>query len=444
MGPGFLAEIGTAQSPLAEFERIATAAGHDMSELEAGHLATAYLRVGDIHSLRWWMSHAAETARAKRLQSFDHFGGRARLWQGVHDRGEAYIFAGEPLEERDVERMGEHFPARLKVVSARNIELAAAAVLDVSATAEDWEVGTREELYTLFNVGTLTIGPGARVIVRGNVFSMVVQHLDVRESGAREIGQDNHHIGILPTPHPVDSRLSGPLDGPSGSAGSDGQPGRDGKSLQFRASVFGPAAANTVAIIDRDGNGGANGLDGQTGRRGRTGGMCKTAEISIRSFAASSRPLTIFCQAGQGGRGGAGGKGGDGGQGGNAGRGGASFHDSQFGNAGAGGNGGNGGRGGNGGNGGISSNVFISCPPNRAHLIAIKAVDSQGGFPGQGGAGGRGGMPGNGMTATATAAPGTPGRPGASGLAGRSRPKARIHINEILQPNTRSFHRGKS
>ncbi|MGE6781825.1 hypothetical protein ACQKGL_04835 [Ensifer adhaerens] len=418
---------------MAEFERIAAAAGHDMSELEAGHIATAFLRVGNIHSLRWWMSHAAEMARAKRLQSFDHFGGRARLWQGVHDRGEAYIFAGERLKALDVERMVEHFPARLKVVSARNIELAADAVLDVSATAEDWEVGTREELYTLFNVGTLTIGPGARVVVEGNVFTMVVQHLDVRESGGREIGQDNYHIGILPTPHPVDSRLSGPLDGPSGSAGSDGQPGRDGKALQFRASIFGPAAAHPVAKIDCDGQDGANGLNGQAGRRGRTGGMCKTAEISIRAFAASSGPLKVFCQAGQGGRGGQGGKAGDGGRGGNAGRGGYQ-HDNLFGKAGNGGHGGDGGGGGNGGNGGISSNVFVSCPSDQVHLVTVKALESQGGPPGQGGAAGKGGMPGNGVQASAAASCGLSGRPGASGLGGRGRPKARMHINEILEP----------
>lgn len=444
MVSGNLATIGTRQLPLAEFEMIAAAAGHDISELEAGQIATAWLRVSDIHTLRKWMSHADETARRKRLRSFDDFGGRARLWQGVHDRGEAYIFAGKPLDQRDVERMAAHFPARLKVVSARNIELAAGAAFDVSATGEDWDVGTREELYTVLNIGSLTLGPGARVIVRGNVFSMVVQHFNVLASQAGEIGADSHHIGILPTPHPVDSRLSGPLDGPSGIKGSDGQPGRDGHSINLRASIFGPAAAGAIPADDCNGSDGGSGTNGGDGRRGRTGGMCKSAEITIRSFADASQRLTVFCQAGQGGRGGAGGEGGDGGWGGNAGRGGSSFHDSQFGNAGAGGNGGDGGRGGNGGNGGISSNVFISCPPDRAHLIAIKAVDSQGGFPGQGGAGGRGGMPGNGMTATATAAPGTPGRPGASGLAGRSRPKARIHINEILQPNTRSFHRGKS
>lgn len=434
MGPGFHAAFDAKPSPLAEFEKIATAAGHDMSELEAGLVATAYLRVGDIHGLRFWMSHAAETARAKRRQSFSHFGGRARLWQGVHDRGEAYIFAAEPLDARDVERMSEHFPARLKVVSAKNIELAAGAVLDVSATAEDWDVGTREELYTLFNVGTLTIGAGARVIVQGNVFSMVVQHVDVRDTGMREVGPLDHHIGILPTPHPVDSRLSGPLDGPWGSAGSDGQPGRDGSSMQFRASVFGPAAIDPSRLIDDDGKDGASGLAGQAGRRGRTGGMCKTAEITIRSFAASSAPLKVFCQAGQGGRGGRGGKGGDGGRGGNAGRQGAGHTENLFGKAGKGGDGGDGGHGGNGGNGGISSNVFVSGPPDQLHLISVTALESLGGPAGKGGAAGKGGMPGNGAPTSAVTASGLNGQPGTPGLDGRGRPKARMHINEILKP----------
>lgn len=434
MTSGFLAAIDAKPSPLAEFERIATEAGHDMSELEAGHIATAFVRVGDIHSLRCWMSHAAETARAKRRHSFTQFGGRARLWQGVHDRGEAYIFAGEPLDARDVERMGEHFPARLKIVSARRIELAAGGVLDVSATAEDWDVGTREELYTLFNVGTLTIGPDARVIVKGNVFSMVVQHLDVRESRMQEVGPANHHIGIFPTPHPVDSRLSGPLDGPCGSAGGDGQPGRDGSSMQVRATVFGPRLIGPSKSIDYDGQDGARGFAGQSGRRGRTGGMCKTAEITVRSLAASSSPLKVFCQAGHGGRGGQGGKGGDGGRGGNAGRQDAGHNENLFGKAGNGGPGGDGGQGGNGGNGGISSNVFVSCPPDQVHLIAVTSLESLGGPAGQGGAAGSGGMPGHGTPTSAVTAFGLDGQPGTPGLDGRGRPKARMHINEILKP----------
>lgn len=429
---GNLAPIGARQLPFAEFEAIAAAAGHDISELEAGNIATTWLRVSDIHTLRSWMSHADETARRKRLQSFDSFGGRARLWQGVHDRGEAYIFAGRPLDVRDVERMADHFPARLKVVSARSIELAAGAVFDISARAEDWDVGTREELYTLLNIGSLTLGPGARVVVRGNVFSMVVQRLNVLASLPGEIGVGSHYVGIFPTPHPVDSRMSGPLDGPSGTNGSEGQRGRDGHSLNLRASIFGPATAGTIPADECSGSDGGSGTNGGDGRRGRTGGMCKSTEITIRSFADASHRLTVFCQAGQGGRGGAGGKGGDGGRGGNAGRGGASFHDSQFGTAGAGGNGGNGGRGGNGGNGGISSNVFISCPPHQAHLVEVKAVESQGGMAGRGGAGGHGGMPGK--NATAEAAPGIRGQSGTAGLAGRSRSKAPIYINEILQP----------
>lgn len=434
MVSGNLATIGTQQLPLAEFEAITAAAGHDISKLEAGNIATAWLRVGDIHTLRRWMSHADETARRKRLQCFDDFGGRVRLWQGVHDRGEAYVFAGKPLDARDVERMEEHFPARLKVVSARSIELAAGAIFDISARAEDWDVGTREELYTLLNIGSLTLGPGARVVVRGNVFSMVVQHLNVLASVPGEIGVDSHHVGIFPTPHPVDSRLSGPLHGPAGINGRDGQPGRDGHSLNLRASIFGPAATGTIPADECNGSDGGSGTNGGDGRRGRTGGMCKSAEITIRSFAATSHRLTVFCQAGQGGRGGAGGKGGDGGRGGNAGRGGANIHDSRFGTAGAGGNGGNGGRGGNGGNGGISSNVFISCPPRQAHLVEAKAVESRGGSAGSGGAGGCGGMPGKDITAPPGAAPGLRGQSGTAGLAGRTRSKAPIYINEILQP----------
>ncbi|MFK0278725.1 hypothetical protein ACIQUG_34050 [Ensifer sp. NPDC090286] len=377
------------------------------------------------------MSHAGEKARRRRLRSFGDFGGRTRLWQGVHDRGEAYIFAGRALDPHDVERMREHFPARLKVVSARSIELSEGAVFDVSATADDWDVGTREELYTVLNVESLTLAASARLVVRGNVFSMVVQRLNVL---AGEAGTQEYHIGILPTPHPVDSLLSGPLDGPSGSNGSDGQPGCDGRSLNVRASVFGPAAADPVPVDECHGSDGGHGSNGQDGRRGRTGGMLKTAEITIRSFAEASHRLSIFCQAGQGGSGGRGGNGGNGGRGGHAGRDGASLNDSHVGHAGAGGNGGDGGRGGNGGNGGISSNVFISCPPAQAHLIEARSADSLGGRGGEGGVEGQGGPAGTAMAENIIARPGDPGRPGTAGLVGRRRPKARIHINETLKP----------
>ncbi|WP_027999463.1 hypothetical protein [Sinorhizobium arboris] len=434
MFTGSSAALDVQHSPMTEFEMIAAAAGHDFGALSAGGIATAHLRISDIHSLRRWMSHAGGTERRLRQRSFAGLGGRTRLWQGVHDRGEAYIFAGTPLEASDIERMGEHFPARLKVVSARDVKLGPGAVLDVSATADEWNVGTREELYTLLNIGSLTLDRGARIVVRGNVFSMLVQQLDILPGHAdEEIGAVSHHIAILPTPHPVDSGISGPLDGPAGFPGRDGLPGRDGRSVKLRASVFGPAIVDVVPFDECSGGDGGNGTDGGRGRRGRTGGMCKTAEITIRSFASTSDRLSVFCQAGRGGDGGAGGKGGDGGRGGNGGRGGADVNESRYGPPGLGGRGGKGGRGGNGGNGGISSNVFISCPPAKAHLITVEALESEGGRCGSGGGGGRGGAPGESKEGISSVLPGLPGPSGEPGLPGRGRPSARVHVNEILK-----------
>ncbi|RDL47319.1 hypothetical protein BLJAPNOD_06159 [Ensifer sp. M14] len=436
MWTGRLSEALAAANPAPGFDAIASAAGHDPAALAAGRIEISRLRVENIEGLRFWLSYAPEQSREARRTCFDHLRGRERLWQGVHDRGEAYIFAGMPIASRDLARMSEHFPARLKVVSAGHLELAPGTIFDVSATADEWGVGQREELYTLLNIGKLTLHTGARIVVLGNVFSLLVQEMNVVGGNQPcKIDVNNHHIGILPTPHPVDTGISGPLDGPEGLAGFDGLPGLDGRSAQQRASIFGTIVAEKVAGDECNGGNGQNAAHGGNGRRGRTGGMCKSAEITIRTFSAASAPLNLFCQAGRGGDGGRGGKGGDGGRGGNAGRSGrvdANGHDVAT-DTGSGGNGGSGGRGGNGGNGGIASNIFIDCPPDRSHLVQVCALSSEGGRGGDGGPGGREGAAGSPQmrsgSQTVIAEAGQPGRMGLPGLAGRRRPGARIHVN---------------
>ena len=81
------------------------------------------------------------------------------------------------------------------------------------------------------------------------------------------------------------------------------------------------------------------------------------------------------------------------------------------GHGGAGGNAGNGGRGGRGADGGISSNVFVSLPPDQEgqlRMLSHPAPGGRGSRGGTGGTGGGGGRPGIPALVPGTPAPGGP------------------------------------
>jgi len=416
-----------------EFAALASRLGHDLRTLDHGEKVTSRPYAGDLAEMREVFVRADDATRRRRQFAFDHLKSRARLWQGVHDRGEANIFADLPVLDSDFWGLGHHFPARIKAISIRNLELGPGEVLDITTTPEEWGVWENEELYVLLNVDRCTLRHGGRICVQGNVLSIVIQRLDI-VAAPWEAGmptQSHHHIAILPTRHPVDAILDGPLDGPDGVPGESGLSGRPGRSCRYAVSLLGPIIKEVPPRKDRDGGDGMPGAPGGRGRRGRPGGMCKTAEITIRSFAQESAPLLLFAQAGRGGHGGRGGAGGNGGDGGAAGHGIAGRLDLYpHGRPGAGGAGGAAGNGGCGGNGGISSNIFISCPPDREHLVRTLTLPSVPGLPGEGGAGGAGGPGHPGTDSGMTADPGRPGAPGKPGLPGRPRPAARVYVNE--------------
>ncbi|SDN97156.1 hypothetical protein [Ensifer sp. YR511] len=417
-------EAGTGAT--AEFDAVARACGHTYLRQHPSFHFASKIRVDNIEGLQRHLCHVDEATKQARLVAFEELSNRKRLWQGVHDRGEAYIFASGTLAQGDHELMAEHFPARLKAVSIARLTLEPGEVLDLSTHPDEWAVGHREELYLLINIDRCSIGRGAKLVVRGNVASILIQCL-ITAHGPDEAP----HIEILGTPFPVDTRITGPLDGDDGLPGGSGHDGAVGATSRLRHTMFGSFASDAIPLERCNGADGEAGQNGGNGRRGRTGGMCKTAEITVRHFLEGSGVLRVHAEAGRGGNGGNGGHAGPGGQPGAPGIGFAK-NDClpRNGQAGRPGNGGNGGNGGHGGNGGISSIVFITCPAEQANLVRASSRPSPGGCGGKGGQGGLAGMPD--PTSSPKQLKAKPGKDGIDGIDGRSRPPARIYVNERL------------
>lgn len=386
-------------------------AGQSLSGLRQGIAQTDHLMVADIDGLALLLRHAGPQSQTLRRRMLPRLAYRARLWQGVHDRGEAYVFAGLPLLPDDVRRMHPHFPARVVVHSIPELSLNDGEVLDVTSLPKDWDVGDREEIYVLLNIDRLSLKGTGEVRVSGNTFCLIVQRLHC----------DGGRIALQPTPHPVDRGQIGGFDGARGADGLCGSDGGSGRSVQALPSVLGPIVTDVPDPADRLGGDGTAGQPGRDGARGRPGGMCKSAEILIRRWADGAGPLRIDARAGDGGHGGAGGAGGNGGRGGPAGRG-LQTSDPPIadGDPGRGGPGARGGDGGAAGHSGIGSHIFVECPnPN---LIESTVRPGRPGRPGVAGAGGRGG------TSDTPDHHGRNGPPGQLGRPGRTRPGPEIFI----------------
>jgi len=388
------------------------------SREEGGHLD--YILIPDLTEYRKFSGASA----AQRLARVPHFFNppiqrRARLGQGLHDRGEAAVFAEHRLSETDEAALAVHLPLHAKAHSIAHHRVPAGTCWDVSVRGDIWGLDDMEELYVVLNIGRLELEPGARLIVRGNVFVMICQELIVHEPRA------DYQIGILPTPHSVDYG-AGPFDGTAGSAGADGAAGADGRALRTEQTFLGPRCTETLAPEILNGTPGAGGAPGGRGGHGRNGGMCKLADIAIRSLQGR---LTLFAQAGDGGNGGDGGPGGAGGDGGDAAPGPWLVGVGKLpdGTPGAGGPGGAGGDGGAAGSGGIASNIYLNVPEAAVARVSAVSRPSVPGLPGRGGPGGRGGHPGRPADSEARAPAGATGRAGA---AGRARPAPWIFVNE--------------
>lgn len=404
--------------------------GHDLSAIEQGEECSTYFTLPKVLDARRVLSLATADSRRERQETFFNPGiaARRRLGQGLHDRGEAVLFAAGTIEEADRDGQSRHLPVHVKAISVLHRTIKAGDVWEVSVRGEAWGLDDMEELYVTVNVGTLVIEDGASLIVRGNVFSLLCQ--EIIHPGS--IRADAFQIGILPTPFSVDFGY-GPLQGTHGVDGAAGRDGTDGRKLEAERTLLGLQLREKADRSVMNGGAGDVGIDGTDGARGRNGGMCKLAELTLRRVSGS---VTVFAEAGAGGNGGAGGHGGNGGRGGNGGVGQKLWQGIvNGGDGGDGGRGGDGGKGGHAGNGGLASNIYVDVPAADEYKITRIALPSKGGNAGRGGRGGdggTGGRPGNGPEAEFDGTPGKNGEAGLSGQRGRSgraRPAPWIFLN---------------
>lgn len=405
--------------------------GHDPSAIEQGKECCSYFTLPTIDDARRVLSMARAASRPERQKTFFNgpISARRRLGQGMHDRGEAVLFAAGTIDEADLEGQGRHFPIHVKAISVLEKTIAAGETWDVSVRGEAWGLDDMEELYVTVNVGRLVIEPGGSLVVRGNVFSLLCQEVIHRGNAPTSAFQ----IGILPTPFSADFG-HGPLDGAHGVDGAVGRDGLDGRKLEVERTLLGFRLREEANLSVMNGTPGEEGKPGTDGSRGRNGGMCKLAELTLRSVTGH---LTVFAGASEGGDGGRGGHGGDGGRAGDAGDGHKLWHSVvRGGNGGAGGHGGDGGKGGHGGNGGLASNIYIDVPvgdESNLTRIARPSKSGKAGPGGRAGTGGAGGRQGNGPEVEFDGTPGQTGAsgiPGRAGASGRSRSAPWIFLND--------------
>ena len=404
---------------------------HSREKLLGGEEIISFFKFLSLEEGGYAASNATTEDRAIRSKTFFHDSiiARAKLGQGVHDRGEAFVFAGVTPTEADRKSFSEHLPLHAKATSVLYKTVKKGETWDITIDPRFWGLNEMEEVYTILNVGTLILEKGARIVVRGNVFTMLCQQLiceDINDA-------NDFHIGIWPTPFAVDFG-HGPHDGGHGENGFSGIAGVDGQPVYAQQSILGPWIAEEQ-VIQTGATAGSDGTNGKEGNKGRNGGMCKLAEITIRSLQGG---LHVFSQAGTGGNGGNGGAGGDGGDGGNGGNGAAGFNKIiANGNGGGGGAGGNGAKGGNAGHGGLASNIYIDIPVSYMRQLHLRSEPSIGGKAGAGGKKGLGGKGGDAGTTGIKVSAGKAGLNGAdgstgkNGAEGRGRPGANFYVNNI-------------
>ncbi len=406
-----------------EFYEIAAYAGQDADKLRSGETLVTYFRIGTMEEARQILSRATDEERKKRGTTFlDGLGYRSRIPQGMHDRGEAYVFADHPPEtEKDSRGHRNHLPIYVRMLSVAEKTVRENEVWDVTLSPSEWSADQREEMYNIVNVGRLILETNAAVVVRGNAFCLTCQELV-----KTDISGQAYDIGILGTPHGFGFR-SGAFDGRNGNSGTNGISGASGIEPSLGANFLGRVPPPDFRPESLDGQAGTQGEDGRNGEDGLNGGACRIAELNIRTLKAPGS-LTVGAIPGDGGNGGDGGHGGSGGQGGN-GIGSIKTVEGILGpgKAGAGGDGGRGGRGGRAGHSGISSNVFIHVPDQYADRIVAFSRPGRPGIPGKGGLGGSEGK--GGLDELLTAHDGAPGKNGTEGREGKTMPKAKMYLN---------------
>jgi len=413
-----------------EFLSIAADANQDTDNFRGGESQMTYFRIDTLQEAKKILSQATLEERIKRSETFlDGLEYRSRISQGMHDRGEAYVFANHPLEtEKDDGGHRNHLPIYVRTFSIPEKTVAEGEIWDITMHPEEWGVDEKEEMYNIVNIGKLNLEKNAIVIVRGNALILTCQELIKKVASINEFD-----IGILGTPHGFGFR-KGDIDGCHGCAGKNGFTGDHGKEPAFGANFLGKVLHPTFDPESLHGTSGEDGRQGGDGEDGLNGGACRIAEINIRSLVGTI-PLVIGAISGNGGNGGQGGNGGNGGNGG-IGVDSVKTFNKTFGpgRGGPGGNGGNGGHGGKAGHNGISSNVFVNIPKQSIGYVQCFSRAGTPGIPGKGGlpgSGGTGGLSGRNLDSQREeeAKSGKNGLPGRDGKEGRNMPKAKIYIN---------------
>lgn len=412
-----------------EFYTKAALLGHDAEKLAAGEEIVTYGTFKNLLEGKYLLSVATPEQRIARQETFitPPLIARQRLYQGRHDFAEAIIFANEEFIECDHQGPGNCMPALIKGVSVLQKRVRCGETWDLSVLASSWSTLDSVDVSTTVNVGELILEPGAKLLVKGNVFSLLCHRLICMEP----VISNDYHIGLLPTPFSYDIKITGQIDGSPGANGEHGLNGFNGKEAQVNPQIIGYSLTHPISELEMSGTNGSDAHHGQNGMNGGNGGMLKIAEITIRQLKGQ---LTVLATAGNGGDGG---KGGNGGTGGNGGIGANGYQLIKKilpgGKGGDGGSGGNAGNGGKAGNGGLPSNIYINVPQEQTeqvNCLAFAAVGGKGGKAGLPGKGGKGGNEGNGPIPGNTGKNGNPGLSGKHGRDGRPRPAPWMFVNE--------------
>ncbi|MGW5116420.1 hypothetical protein ACWEQ8_13455 [Streptomyces noursei] len=415
---------GAAAAPIApslstgsEFDSLAGLLGHCPDRLKAGEELRTCLRVSSLALARQVLCRADDAQRARRAVAFSVDTGERRrsLTQGLHDRCEAFVFAGLPPAAADGEPLRTRMPFRVHALSAARKVVRSGEEFDLSGPRSAEE---QVETFCVANFGTLVLEPGARLVVRGRVLSLLCQRLvrlgrgDGWDGDGGLASYGGYDLGVLPGPGGPGAEGADGMDGAHGDSGRAGADGDRGPDAVPESTMFGRVARRPAAPDALTGQDGQPGGAGRRGRRGHHGTAARCAEITIREIVGG--PVVVLAQPGDGGAGGAGGDGGTGGRG---------------------------------GNGGAASPVFVTVPFRQRESVRARALPGEPGpggapgAPGRGGSGGRGGTggrDGDGPTAAARSSadggPGAAGRPGEPGRAGHRSPAPRIVIEAAPPP----------
>lgn len=424
----------TTQSTKAFYERAAQL-GHDIEKLAAGETIETLGTFANLGEGRPLLSVATPEQRNARQATFltPPLVARQRLYQGRHDFAESILFADTPFIASDHDGPGNCMPARIKAVSVLHKTVRTGETWDLTVLASAWGTHEAVDVSTTVNIGELVLEPGAKLLVQGNVFSLLCQRLVCQAP----VSGDDFHIGLLPTPFSYDIKIAGQINGQPGAAGKSGLDGYDGQQAQISPQLIGHSLTHPITHEEMCGTHGTDAGHGEHGSNGGNGGMLKIAEITVHQLEGD---LTVLATAGNGGDGG---KGGDGGDGGHGGHGATGYRLIKTilpgGNGGHAGHGGHGGNGGKGGNGGLVSNIYINVPPAAEAQVHCLSFGTDGG---KGAPGGRGGAAGTGGNAGQGPLPGTEGQNGVAGTAGkagkdgRSRAAAWMFVNEKPRTGT--------